>query len=235
MTWRAAFVSLASDIKFAWASQGRARYAPLAEIMMPSADFRARVLAEAKRQPAPTRRHVRLRNALLLLSAVIVPLTVFLATDGVPHDTRPHALLIATSSGAAAVLRSPTLVAASAPSSRNRAAWTSSCAKHRSNACNTGRASPGNARQCASERADIGRRTHFGTRTGLPQVEETLPIRKELRPTVALMRRSFRGHRHPARGAPAGRNVTQSTVRIGEQNLSLIAPCATSRVERRIA
>jgi hypothetical protein len=79
--------------------------------MMPSVDVRARVLAQVKGDRAPTRGEVRARNAKLFVSALVVPLGVFLLSGGVRVDARPRALLAETSLGAAAVALTALIVA----------------------------------------------------------------------------------------------------------------------------
>ncbi len=69
------------------------------------------MLAEASRQPAPTRGQVRLRNAALLISGVLVPLGIFLATASGPGDVRPHSLVIETTLGAAAAALTALVIA----------------------------------------------------------------------------------------------------------------------------
>lgn len=66
----------------------------------PSDDpVRARLLARLPAEPSPTRRDVRLRNALLLLSAVAVPLLIWWNAGGVRIQSRPLSYVIGTTLG----------------------------------------------------------------------------------------------------------------------------------------
>ncbi len=80
--------------------------------MLPPADLRARVLAEVAREPAPSRREVRVRNAVLFASGFVVPGAVFLLSGGVHTTGRPQALLLATAIGASAIALVALVVAA---------------------------------------------------------------------------------------------------------------------------
>ncbi len=80
-------------------------------VTTPSADLRERVLAEARRHRAPTRRQVMLRNAALLLSGVVIPLGIFLATAPVAGDARPQSLIWESTLGAMAITLTALVVA----------------------------------------------------------------------------------------------------------------------------
>jgi hypothetical protein len=60
---------------------------------------RARLLAELQQQPSPTRRDRQLRNLLLLMSAVVVPLVVWWQYGGVRIQSRPTWYVVGTSVG----------------------------------------------------------------------------------------------------------------------------------------
>jgi hypothetical protein len=68
-----------------------------------SPDLRQRVLEAARRQPAPTRRQVRLRNLGYAALAVAGTLAAFFAVGGPRPGPRPLALVVATAVGAFAV------------------------------------------------------------------------------------------------------------------------------------
>jgi hypothetical protein len=70
---------------------------------MPSEDLKARVLAATRAAPAPTRSSESKRAAVLVTTAVLVSLAVFLAYGGVRITGRPAALLIGTVAGTAAI------------------------------------------------------------------------------------------------------------------------------------
>jgi hypothetical protein len=74
-------------------------------------DLRSRVLAEAAREPLVTRDEARFRNAVFLVSAVIVPLGVFIAFGGVRADARPVTLIVRTVVGAGVIAAAALLVA----------------------------------------------------------------------------------------------------------------------------
>jgi hypothetical protein len=61
--------------------------------------IRARLLSELTQQPSPTRKEQRLRNALLLLSAVVVPLAVWWNAGGVRIQSRPIWYVVGTTIG----------------------------------------------------------------------------------------------------------------------------------------
>ena len=82
-------------------------------MMTPPADLRARVLAATSREPAPTRGELRLRNAALLLSGIVVPALVFFAYGGVRATNRPGGLIAETAGGAALVALTALIVAVS--------------------------------------------------------------------------------------------------------------------------
>jgi hypothetical protein len=69
------------------------------------------VLAEASRERSPTRGEVRVRNAALLVSGVVVPVGVFLGWGGTRSAPRPASLIVETASGAAAVALTALVVA----------------------------------------------------------------------------------------------------------------------------
>jgi hypothetical protein len=68
-----------------------------------SPDLRRRVLEAARRQPAPTRRQVRLRNLVYAATAIAGTLAAFFAVGGPRPGPRPLALVAATALGAFAV------------------------------------------------------------------------------------------------------------------------------------
>jgi hypothetical protein len=70
---------------------------------MPSEDLKARLLAATRAAPAPTRSSESKRAAVLITTAVLVSLAVFLAFGGVRITGRPAALLIGTVAGTAAI------------------------------------------------------------------------------------------------------------------------------------
>jgi hypothetical protein len=61
--------------------------------------IRDKLLEELRNQPSPTRKEVRLRNALLLLSAVAVPLAVWWSQGGVRIQSRPVWYVVGTTIG----------------------------------------------------------------------------------------------------------------------------------------
>jgi hypothetical protein len=71
--------------------------------MKPSAELRERVLGAARLQPAPTRGQVRTRNAVLIASAIAVPLIVFQQMGGLRHYERPPELIVQTAMSALAI------------------------------------------------------------------------------------------------------------------------------------
>jgi hypothetical protein len=79
--------------------------------MTPSADLRSRVLQAASQERSPTRGEVRVRNAALLVSGVVVPIVVFLAYGGVRPTSRPETLIAETALGAAAIAITAAVVA----------------------------------------------------------------------------------------------------------------------------
>jgi hypothetical protein len=81
--------------------------------MLPPAELRARVLLAARREPAAPRKSVRRRNAVVLISACVVPVLLFLAVGGVREAPRPTGLVLQTSLGAAAIASVVTIVALS--------------------------------------------------------------------------------------------------------------------------
>jgi hypothetical protein len=66
-------------------------------------DLKARILAEARRQPSPSRAQVVARSAPLLASAVAVPLAVFVAVGAVRMGPRPSLLIATTAFGTLAI------------------------------------------------------------------------------------------------------------------------------------
>jgi hypothetical protein len=60
---------------------------------------RARFVAEAERTPAPTRDRMRLRNAVLIVSAVVVPFGGWLAAGGMRVGPRPLWFVLGTAFG----------------------------------------------------------------------------------------------------------------------------------------
>jgi len=81
--------------------------------MTPSADLRERVLAAASRESAPTRGELRLRNAALMISGVVVPVLVFFAYGGLRATNRPGGMILETAGGAALVAITALIVALS--------------------------------------------------------------------------------------------------------------------------
>src|SRR5262245_27314024 len=79
--------------------------------MSPSAELRARILETASRQPSPTRSQLRLRNAALLVTGIIVPLVVFISWGGLRQAPRPDLLVWETAGGGAALAATLCLVA----------------------------------------------------------------------------------------------------------------------------
>lgn len=71
--------------------------------MSTPAELKERVLEAARRAPAPTRRQVRLRNALLLGSSLVTLVGGFLAVGGLRIGGRSGALICGTCIGAAVV------------------------------------------------------------------------------------------------------------------------------------
>jgi hypothetical protein len=69
--------------------------------MMPSEEMKARLFAAVEAAPAPTRPTESKRAAVLVTTAVIVSLAVFLANGGIRITGRPGALLIGTVAGTA--------------------------------------------------------------------------------------------------------------------------------------
>jgi hypothetical protein len=69
--------------------------------MSPSAELRARILETASRQPSPTRSQLRLRNAALLVTGIMVPLVVFFSWGGLRQAARPDLLVWETAGGGA--------------------------------------------------------------------------------------------------------------------------------------
>src|SRR4249919_3117732 len=67
--------------------------------MNPSAELRARVLDEVSRDRASSRAEVRARNTKLFVSAIVVPLVLFLICGGVRGSARPDLLVAETSIG----------------------------------------------------------------------------------------------------------------------------------------
>lgn len=76
-----------------------------------SAELRARVLDAAARQPSPTRAQLRLRNAALLVTGVVVPVFVFLSWGGLRQAPRPDVLVWQTAGGGACVAATLCIVA----------------------------------------------------------------------------------------------------------------------------
>jgi hypothetical protein len=70
---------------------------------MPSEDLKARLLAATRAAPAPTRSTESKRAAVLVTTAILVSLAVFLAFGGMRITGRPAALLIGTVAGTAAI------------------------------------------------------------------------------------------------------------------------------------
>jgi hypothetical protein len=62
-------------------------------------DLKAQILEAARRQPVLTRRQVATRVSLTLVSAIIVPVLVFLAFGAVRPGPRPWSLILATAAG----------------------------------------------------------------------------------------------------------------------------------------
>src|SRR5437773_5845956 len=79
--------------------------------MGPSADVRARILAAAAQQPSPTRSQLRLRNAVLLVTGILVPLLVFFVWGGLRQAPRPDVLVWQTAGGGAFVALTLMIVA----------------------------------------------------------------------------------------------------------------------------
>jgi hypothetical protein len=71
--------------------------------MQPPAELRARVLQAASLEQAATRAGVRRRNTIILISACVVPVLLFLGVGGVREAPRPTGLVLQTSLGAAAI------------------------------------------------------------------------------------------------------------------------------------
>lgn len=69
--------------------------------MSTSAELRARILETASRQPSPTRAQLRLRNAALLVTGIVVPVAVFFAWGGLRQAPRPDLLVWETAGGGA--------------------------------------------------------------------------------------------------------------------------------------
>lgn len=65
------------------------------------ADLRARVLAQAGRQPAPTRAQLSLRSIVVAMLVLAVSLLVFFAWGGVRASPRPGMLVLETAVGSA--------------------------------------------------------------------------------------------------------------------------------------
>jgi hypothetical protein len=74
-------------------------------------DLRSRVLAEAASEPLVTRGEARVQNAVLLVSGLVGPLVVFIASGGVRADTRPTTLVVQTAVGAGLIAATALLVA----------------------------------------------------------------------------------------------------------------------------
>ena len=64
-------------------------------------ELRARVLAEAGQQPAPTRAQVATRQRVVIFVALVLSLLVFLAWGGLRASPRPGKLVLETSLGSA--------------------------------------------------------------------------------------------------------------------------------------
>jgi hypothetical protein len=75
--------------------------------------LRARVLSAVRREPAPIRSRVRIRNAALLLSGFVVPVIGLLAFGGVWAGPRPAVLVAETAIGAGAIALTASVVALS--------------------------------------------------------------------------------------------------------------------------
>lgn len=71
--------------------------------MMPSEDLKARLLAAVEEAPASTRSSESKRAVVLVTTAVLVSVAVFLALGGVRITGRPAALLIGTVAGTATI------------------------------------------------------------------------------------------------------------------------------------
>jgi hypothetical protein len=79
--------------------------------MSPSAELRARILETASRQPSPTRAQLRLRNAALLVTGIVVPIVVFLSWGGLRQTPRPDLLVWETAGGGAFIALTLCIVA----------------------------------------------------------------------------------------------------------------------------
>lgn len=64
-----------------------------------SAQLRARVLQQARHEPAPTRAQLLMRNAPLAALLTLAPLAIFLSMGGVRAAPRPAALVLETALG----------------------------------------------------------------------------------------------------------------------------------------
>src|SRR5262245_35723871 len=71
--------------------------------VMPGEDLKARVLAAVEAAPAPTRSTESKRGALLVTTAVLVSLAIFLINGGMRVTGRPAPLLIGTVVGTALI------------------------------------------------------------------------------------------------------------------------------------
>jgi hypothetical protein len=81
--------------------------------MQPPSELRTRVLSAASRERAATRPQVQRRRAVLLLSACVVPVLIFLAFGGLRAGPRPSALVLRTALGSTAIALVALVVACS--------------------------------------------------------------------------------------------------------------------------
>ena len=66
-----------------------------------SAELRARVLEQARREPAPTRVELTAQNGVVMGAAMLIPLLVFFLAGGVRSAPRPNRLVLETAVGSA--------------------------------------------------------------------------------------------------------------------------------------
>lgn len=81
--------------------------------MKPPAELRSRILSAVAGEPAATRVQIERRRVVMLLSAGVVPLLIFLGFGGLREGPRPAALVLRTALGGAAIALVALVVACS--------------------------------------------------------------------------------------------------------------------------
>jgi len=104
--------------------------------------------------------------------------------------------------------------------------WKKECVEHTAQQRPFGR---------AIDRPEVRGRADFDTRASLPQVEKSVPVRQELRPTVHGVALLVIGLRHLRRDASSSRHPAQPAAGIREEDRSLGIPCRAACLERRVA